>query len=132
MNSESENEVGLFHSLVYPLGLAYSFVFFFHSFCDRSPPRLPHPKRRRRRGLIGGWCVRSADDDIETSTRSTDIGGPSTIVFSVDVVVVWTSHCYMMTEPSHLGLETEIWTRSYDNTGNLCALFTHGDESWTL
>ena len=28
MSSESENEVGLFHSLVDPLGLAYSFVFF--------------------------------------------------------------------------------------------------------
>ena len=28
MSSESENEVGLFHSLVDPLGLADSFVFF--------------------------------------------------------------------------------------------------------
>ena len=87
MSSESENEVGLFHSLVDPLGLAYSFVFF-HSFCDRSPPRLPHPKKRRQRGLIGGWCVRTADDDIETLTRSTDIGGTSTVIFNVDVVVV--------------------------------------------
>ena len=87
MNSESENEVGLFHSLVDPLGPADSFVFS-HSFCDRALPRLPRREKRRRRGLIGGWCVRSADDDIETLTRSTDIGGQSTIVFVVHLVVV--------------------------------------------
>ena len=91
MNSESENEVGLFHSLVDLLGPAESFVLS-HSFCDRSLPRLPRREKRRRRGLIGGWCVRTVDDDIKTLTRSTDIGGTSTVVFNVDVVVVWTSH----------------------------------------
>ena len=49
MSSESENEVGLFHSLVNPLGPADSFVFS-HSFCDRALPRLPRREKRRRRG----------------------------------------------------------------------------------